>query len=98
MDNHIQLTIQPIPLMDLITCKKQRHREDMMVMLSYNIYRQSTVNTNQGEFMDWFYACNVFNVLTFDRAIILCPTVYIVVYFYGATVCSAIYNRIQFLQ
>ena len=25
------------------------------VMLSYNNYRQSTVNTNQGEFMDWFY-------------------------------------------
>ena len=46
-------------------------------LLSYNIYRKSTVNTNQGEFMDWLYACNVFNVLTFDRAIILCPTVYI---------------------
>ena len=37
--------------------------------------------------MDWFYECNVFNVLTFDRAIISCdcPTVYIVVYFSGAT-------------
>ena len=41
-------------------------------MLSYNIYRLSTVNSNQGEFnfIDWFYACNVFNVLAFDRAII----------------------------
>ena len=44
-------------------------------MLSHNNCRLPTVNTNQWEFIYWLYAGNVFNVLTFARAIISPPAV-----------------------